>query len=99
MGTPQFGECGPHVAGRDGVAPEVAAPGDPPLELLAPLRHKPGPVGDLPQEGGDVVSQGARGPLRQPQRGPSVRCEDRLGRQPSHGQSRDQLPERARRSA
>ena len=47
MGTPQFGECGPHVAGRDGVAPEVAEACGPPLELLATLGYEPRPIGNL----------------------------------------------------
>ena len=74
MRLPQFGERGPHVGWRDGVAPEVAAPRRPPFQLLATLSHQPRPISDLPQEGVDVGGQGARGSLRQPQRGPSVQA-------------------------
>ena len=65
MGPPQIGERGPHIAGRDGVAAEVAEEGRPPLQLLAALGHEARPVGNLPQEGLDVGGEGSRGSLQQ----------------------------------
>ena len=72
MGPPQIGERGPHVAGRDGVAPHVAEADRPPFQLLAAFGHEARPVGNLPQEGLDVGGEGSRGSLQQSQRGPSV---------------------------
>ena len=59
MGKPQFGERRPHVAGRDGVAPEVAEARGPPFQLLATLGYEPRPIGNLAQEGLDVGGEGA----------------------------------------